>query len=233
MLGAVSIRRKSPYAVICVRCMVSPKEINKGQEMTKTTLPDNRLIKPEVIDKLKSTLIECFSKGQFHEVGLREICRLAKVSPNTIYKYCGTKENLLYFCIKEDMDTLNQSIIDSLQGNVTFRARIQAFADVWFAYYQANPAIARIVFLNIPQAYWMSPQYYMQKDLIAFLQEFLSGMQNDGLIKAQLNIPHALDMIIGSANRIAIRWLTIEGGDAQLAELKASLVEFICSALEA
>lgn len=206
-------------------------ETTKGQEMTKTTLPDNRLIKPEVIDKLKATLIECFSKGQFHEVGLREICRLAKVSPNTIYKYCGTKENLLYFCVKEDMDNLNQSIIEKLRGATTLRERVQTFSDVWFDFYQANPAIARIVFLNIPQAYWMSPQYFMQKDLIAFLQEFLGSMQRDGLIKPKLHIPHALDMIIGGANRIAIRWLTAEDGEANLEELKASMVEFTYSAL--
>ncbi|MCY7296617.1 TetR/AcrR family transcriptional regulator [Alteromonas sp. a30] len=198
--------------------------------MTTTPLPDNRLIKPEVLKKLKDTIIDCFSKGQFHEVGLREICRLAKVSPNTIYKYCGTKENLLYFCVKEDMDRLTNTVIEALKEPQDLRTNIQTFSDIWFDYYQQNPAIARIVFLNIPQAYWMSPQYFMQQALITFLQEKLLELQSQGEITPKLNMVHALDMIIGSVNRILIRWLTLQE-NADLAPIKASFVEFVICAL--
>lgn len=200
--------------------------------MTTTSLPDNRLIKPEVLKRLKNTIIECFSKGQFHEVGLREICKLAKVSPNTIYKYCGTKENLLYFCVKEDMECLTDSVIKALKNPQDLRGYIQTFSDVWFGYYQNNPAIARIVFLNIPQAYWMSSQYFLQKELVSFLQTLLLSLQKQGEITQKINVVHSLDMIIGSVNRILTRWLTVEE-NVNLDEMKSSFVNFVTCALSA
>jgi AcrR family transcriptional regulator len=49
--------------------------------------------------KLKQRLpvvLERFSKKDFHQVTLHEICRLSGISPGTIYQYYSSKENLTF-----------------------------------------------------------------------------------------------------------------------------------------
>ena len=64
---------------------------------------DKRTLAPEALENLRKTVIELFANGLFHEVGIREIASKAKVSPQTIYKYFGNKDELIFACIEPDL----------------------------------------------------------------------------------------------------------------------------------
>lgn len=51
---------------------------------------------PSIKKRLEETVLDVFSKGDFHQADMRTIARKAGVSFETIYKYYGSKEKLLF-----------------------------------------------------------------------------------------------------------------------------------------
>lgn len=184
---------------------------------------DPRTISPVALEKLRQTIIECFSEGQFHEVGIREICQKAKVSPQTVYKYFGSKEELMYACVHEEMNDMNKRAIAATQQAVGVNAQIIAFTDVFYRFYGDNPAIARIVFLNIPLAYWVSHGNFIQRDLHQFLYQLIASGQQAGIVKNLAPADLILEMIMGASARIIVRWLT-QDSDKPLSDLSSHFV---------
>ena len=52
---------------------------------------DKRKISPDALERLRTTVIELFAEGLFHQIGMREIASRAGVGLQTIYKYFGNK----------------------------------------------------------------------------------------------------------------------------------------------
>lgn len=193
--------------------------------MTHTQAPrDPRSISPVALEKLRQTIIECFSESQFHEVGIREICQKAKVSPQTVYKYFGSKEELMYACVHEEMENMNKRAMAATQQAQGTDAQISAFAEVFYRFYGDNPSIARIVFLNIPLAYWVSHRSFIQRDLHEFLYTLIRAGQESGVIKNQAPPDLILEMIMGASARLIVRWLTQES-DKPLSDLSDHFVD--------
>lgn len=167
---------------------------------------DKRFIAKKSLEKLRMTIIELFSEGLYHEVGIREICKRAKVSPHTIYKYFGTKEELLYATIKEDMDMLTENLISASSAKNTLQDKVTVFVETFFSFYYENPAIAKIVFLNIPASYWMDETKFIQRGYHDYIRELIVQGQEEGLI-IQVDPQILMEIIMGAVSRLIIKWL--------------------------
>ena len=167
---------------------------------------DKRFIAKKSLEKLRMTIIELFSEGLYHEVGIREICKRAKVSPHTIYKYFGSKEELLYATIKEDMDLLTESLISSASAKETLEEKIVVFVETFFSFYYENPAIAKIVFLNIPASYWVDETKFIQRGYHDYIRDLITQGQEVGLIQP-LDPQILMEIIMGGASRLIVKWL--------------------------
>ena len=53
-------------------------------------------ISPAIQARIEAAVLATFSEQEFHKVSLIEIARQANVSLQTIYKYYGSKEALLF-----------------------------------------------------------------------------------------------------------------------------------------
>ncbi|GAA6152419.1 TetR/AcrR family transcriptional regulator [Pseudoteredinibacter isoporae] len=191
---------------------------------------DKRLISAEALEKLRNVLIHLFSEGMFHEVGIRDICTQAKVSPKTVYKYFGNKEQLLAACVEQDLRALAELTAKKVAEASSVKDKIRAQVDVILGFYQQRPAVARMVFLNIPIVYWLqsaSPAHYKHRQIGREVYQ-LAVEQN--IIKPGLQEEVVSEMTAGGINRVISACLYEDKADRML-EYADGCFEFIWAAL--
>ncbi len=187
----------------------STKAIDAKQKKdAKKAKPDRREISPDALKNLREVVISRFSEGLYHEVGIRDICKQAKVSAQTVYKYFGNKEELLYACVRDDLEAMNQRAIEAIDKGSNFEEKLRGFTTEFFGFYENNPAIAKIVFLNIPPLYWMSNQAFMQHDLHDGLRVLIQEGQKNKTLVDSIPDDLLLEISIGAAHRLIILWLS-------------------------
>lgn len=168
---------------------------------------DQRYIKPEALEKLRATIVKLFAEGQFHEVGMRAICTQAKVSPQTVYKYFGNKDQLLLACMENNLQELvSVCVAASKDEPDTFKA-LEKFSNALFNYYSENAFIARIIYLNIPTVYWTTQSSPAREALAQELAKLILKGQQENRIKHTGSLDLVVDIITGAGNRIITRWL--------------------------
>ncbi len=168
---------------------------------------DRRLLDDHTREKLRTTILTLFSEGSFQDVGIRQICDLAKVSPKTVYKYFGNKEEMLFGCIASDLDRLNSTCLNGALAEPTIDRKFSVFVDIWCDFYFDNPAIARIVFLNIPQRYWVAERNVMQRDLFDATVSLITEGQKTGFVWDDAEPELLINMMMGAVHRAMIQWL--------------------------
>lgn len=191
----------------CMKTNTATKSTTKTQ--------DRRTISAKTLEKLRATILELFSSGLYQDVGIRDICSGAKVSPQTVYKYFGNKEEMLYACIKADLDGLNRAMIESAQQHSLIAGQVRAILTVWCDFYCQNPGIARIVFLNIPLAYWVGERQFVQSALHDALHDRVSAGQQQGEVWEALPADILNEVLMGAAYRLMVRWLSDEALSAE------------------
>src|SRR5882757_800217 len=80
---------------------------------------------PDTRARIQQAVLEIFSQREFHRVSLIEIARGANVSLQTIYKYYGSKEALLFSTLDHWMDILAERMLDHLQGIEDYKERLR------------------------------------------------------------------------------------------------------------
>lgn len=75
--------------------------------------------------RIEYAVLEVFAQREFHRVGLIEIARGANVSLQTIYKYYGSKEPLLFASLDAWLDKLAARMIDYLQGLSDYKEKLR------------------------------------------------------------------------------------------------------------
>jgi len=190
---------------------------------------DKRQIAPEALGKLRKTILDLFASSAFETVGIRDICTRARVSPQTVYKYFGNKEAMLYACIRSDLDELNRLCLNATANIQSLKDQMHAFISAWCDFYFSRPNIARIVFLNIPMRYWVGERDIIQAPVHRATENFLKQGQDNGEIWPDLDIHIVKNMIMGSAHRVMIYWLDTGGVTKQEAceELNKAMTRLI------
>lgn len=170
------------------------------------TTTDRRNISSDTLEKLRSTVIDLFSQGLFHKVGIREIAKQAQVGPQTIYKYFGNKDQLIFACIRPELARLNDALkitANNTQGNSldTLKALISAFV----GYYLRHRRLAEIVYMTIPARQWViDPEFTQHETLNYFVQALRKG-QTEGTIRTDANPEELLDLMAGGFGRYITR----------------------------
>ena len=162
------------------------------------------------LERLRQTLIAHFGEHLYHRVGLRDICREAGVSTKTVYKYFGSKDELLLACVEPGLRELTERTRAGIAAAGTPRAALQVFAEEQFRFYAEHPEVARIVFLNIPEAYWLEGRSAAHGELQVLLEAALGRVADAFKLPADAEITLLHDICSGSVYRIIVRWL-IEG----------------------
>ncbi len=169
---------------------------------------DKRKIKQETLEKLRKTILAIFSNGEYHEAGIREICKRAKVSPQTIYKYFGNKEMLLISCMEGDLNRLFDHVLTALPEASNPLEKLQLFASTSAEFYAAEPEVSRIIFQNIPNIYWVKRRSSSLEKYQSLLMNLLVEAKKEGHFTKQQDLNLVFDIFSGAFNRMMLRWVS-------------------------
>lgn len=170
--------------------------------------PDRRQLTDSKREKIRQVIISLFADALFHDVGIRDICTRAEVTPKTIYKHFGNKETLLISAIAPDMARLTQDMEDAATGLGSTTDRLEAVTRAFISFYFDNLPVARIVFLNIPSAYFVSQPAFIQRGQLDVMANLIREGQQEGSIRKDVEASELVEAVAGIAMRSMFRLLT-------------------------
>ena len=170
---------------------------------------DRRKISQESLERLRITVIELFAEGMFHHVGLREIAKRAGVGLQTIYKYFGTKDELIVAAIEQDLATLTQRMTAAAENSnhTTTREKFFDLGFQYFDFYLSNRHIAQIVFMNIPHRYWVTNPDFIQNEQLVVMEQVIREGQQNGELRNDCEAALLVQMVAGASSRLMINIL--------------------------
>ncbi|MGC4060454.1 MAG: TetR/AcrR family transcriptional regulator [Aquabacterium sp.] len=161
-------------------------------------------MRPDTKARLEKAVLQLFSTQDFHEVGLIDVARAANVSLQTIYKYFGSKEALVYAMLDVMLGRLAERMIDHLQGIDDVRERLRKTLWVTLDYMDKHPAVMMLLFTAVPVSRHRNIGIYESPDLMsAFLGVFKDG-QARGVLNKQVSSKILLDVFMGIIGRIVL-----------------------------
>ena len=154
--------------------------------------------------RLEKAVLALFSTRDFHDVGLIDVAREANVSLQTIYKYFGSKEALVYAMLDVMLGRLAERMIDHLQGIEDVRERLRKTLWVTLDYMDRHPAVMLLLFTAVPVSRHRNIRIYEAPELMgAFLGVFKDG-QARGVLNRQVSSKVLLDVFMGIVGRIVL-----------------------------
>lgn len=170
--------------------------------------------------------MEIFSTEDFHKANMRTIAKKAGVSFSTIYKYYGSKENLLFAFVDKKMKVLTERMVDHLQGITNLKDKLRKVFWLQMDFYERNPELGRIIFMTVPMVTWMKDKTFKQKKLIGIWLETLRQGQNEGLLNSKVRAEDLLDFYYGLVQRSFFMWV-YRGQTESLAGKASQLFEMV------
>ena len=163
--------------------------------------------KSDFRERLGSTILEVFSEADFHAVGIRDIAQKAGVSFATIYKYYGSKEQLVFSFVDQWMGVLTDRIIDHLHGMADLKEKLRKIFWLQLDYYERHEEFAKIIFLTLPMKTWMSDESFEQHRMFDLLMDVLRQGQEEGILNDQIDTRILLDFMMGFVQRSFMMWI--------------------------
>ena len=183
------------------------------KEPTSDAMRDRRALTPQKREALRQVIIELFSGALFQDVGMREICARAGVTPRTVYKHFGSKDELLMAAIEPDMARLSAAMTAAARREGGLEARAKAVLRAYAGFYHDNPAIARIVFLNIPSAQFVSNPGFVQVAQIDAVRALIEEGRAQGMVRKDAPAEELVQAVAAIAMRAMFRSLAADGAN--------------------
>ena len=146
-------------------------------------------------------------QAERHNIGWRyfsSVAKAANVSLQTIYKYFGSKEALVYAMLDVMLGRLAERMIDHLQGIDDVRERLRKTLWVTLDYMDKHPAVMLLLFTAVPVSRHRNIGIYESPELMtAFLGVFKDG-QSRGVLNNQVSSKILLDIFMGIIGRVVL-----------------------------
>ena len=168
---------------------------------------DRRHLSDEKRELIRQVILELFAEQDFGSVGVREICATARITPNTLYKHFGTKEELLIEAVAPDLTRLDEAMEKELAKKTSVFARTEGCTREYFKFYFENVSVARVVFLTIPSAYFVSETRFIQHRQIKVLRSLMMEGRQSGIIRSDVPTLLLIEVITASLMRVMFRLL--------------------------
>ena len=161
-------------------------------------------MRSDTLARVEKAVLELFSSRDFHEVSLHDVARSANVSLQTIYKYFGSKEALVYSMLDIMLGRLAERMIDHLQGIDDARERLRKTCWVTLDYMDIHPAVMLLMFTAVPVSRHKNIGIYESPELMsAFLGVFKDG-QARGVLNDRVSSKVLLDVFMGIVGRVVL-----------------------------
>ena len=161
-------------------------------------------MRTDTLQRIENAVLSLFSQRDFHEVSLIDVARTAHVSLQTIYKYFGSKEVLVYTMLDVMLGRLAERMIDHLQGIDDVRERLRKTCWVTLDYMDKHPALMLLMFTAVPVSRYKNIDIYESPKLMgAFLGVFKDG-QSRGVLNSKVSSKVLLDVFMGMIGRVVL-----------------------------
>ena len=200
--------------------------------------PAKRLLAPlaemrgDTLDRLEKAVLELFSSRDFHEVSLQDVARRANVSLQTIYKYFGSKEALVYSMLDTLLGRLAERMIDHLQGIDDARERLRKTCWVTLDYMDKHPAVMLLMFTAVPVSRHKNIDIYESPELMGAFLGVLKDGQARGVLNSQVSSKVLLDVFMGMVGRVVLMHI-VRGEQTPLTDQFNELFHILWRALSA
>jgi AcrR family transcriptional regulator len=166
--------------------------------------PPLAAMRSDTLARVEKAVLDLFSSRDFHEVSLHDVARSANVSLQTIYKYFGSKEALVYNMLDIMLGRLAERMIDHLQGIDDARERLRKTCWVTLDYMDKHPAVMLLMFTAVPVSRHKNIGIYESPELMgAFLGVFKDG-QERGVLNHRVSSKVLLDVFMGIVGRVVL-----------------------------
>ena len=163
-------------------------------------------IRPDIQERLEPAVREVFSNEDFHRASIKGIAKKAEVSFETIYKYYGSKEGLLFSFVDIWYADITERIYDHLQGLEDLKEKVRKVFWLMLDYYERNPDVGRILFLTVPWRTWTLDRTFNQERLTKIFIKVLKDGQKVGLLNPNVRAGVLLDFLYGFIRRCVAMW---------------------------
>jgi len=174
-------------------------------------LPNLDGLNPATRQRIEHVVLEIFSEREFYRVGLIEVARAANVSLQTIYKYYGSKEALLFSCLDAQLSELAARMIDHLQGIEDYKERLRKTFWVVLDYFEQRPKVAQLIMSSVYVNTWRKHAHYHNPLLFGTFMKVLAEGRSRGILNDQVDEKILLDYIFGILARLT--QMQVQRGD--------------------
>jgi AcrR family transcriptional regulator len=180
--------------------------------------------------RIEAAVLEVFAEREFHRVGLIEIARGANVSLQTLYKYYGSKEALLFSSIETWLGVLAARMIDHLQGIEDYKERLRKVFWVWLDYIEKNPKVMQVMLSSVYLNTWRQKGEFEYPELFGTFMKVLKEGRAKGLLTDEVEEKYLLDYIIGVLMRLSQMHI-LRGETKPITEKANALFEMLWRAI--
>ena len=163
---------------------------------------------PATRKRIDEAVLETFSQREFHKVGLIEVARAANVSLQTIYKYYGSKEVLLYCSLDNQLRRLSDRLMEHLQGISDHKERLRKAFWASLDYFERNPRVLQLMMSSVHINSWRKPGNNEElRELLATITSVLAQGRQAGVLNDEVDERQLLDFIAGVILRTMQSWV--------------------------
>lgn len=187
-------------------------------------------IDPETRRRVENAVLRLFSQQEFHRVKLIDIATDARVSLQTIYKYYGNKETLLFASLDTWLGELAGRMIDHLRGIENYKDRLRKVFWLMLDYFENNPQVAQIIMSSVYLNTWRRDDTFRQPELMSIFLKVLGEGRAQGVFNDEVDEKDLLDFFLGVATRKITMWL-VRGRKDSLSAKAPLLFEMLWRAI--
>ncbi|MFN4327937.1 MAG: TetR/AcrR family transcriptional regulator [Limnobacter sp.] len=163
---------------------------------------DPRLMRKATLDRVEQAVMTLFTGADFNSVALIDVAREAHVSLQTIYKYFGSKEQLVTFVLDSSLRRLAMRMIDHLEGIEDFRERLRKTMWVMLDYFDRHPKVILLLTMSIPASRHLDLPVYESPELMGAFLGLLKHGQSQGALNNEVSSKVLLDVFMGILGRV-------------------------------
>lgn len=181
-------------------------------------------------ERIEAAVLALFSEQEYHRVKLIDVATMGRVSLQTIYKYYGGKETLLFSSLDSWLSELAKRMIDHLSGIENYKDRLRKVFWVMLDYFENNPRVAQIIMSSVYLNTWRRDDTFRQPELMSIFMKVLGEGRQQGIFREDVDEKDLLDLFLGVATRKISMWL-VRGQSEPLTEKAPVLFDMIWVAM--
>ncbi|NRD70433.1 TetR/AcrR family transcriptional regulator [Psychrobacter okhotskensis] len=177
-------------------------EISKSDSQSTAVAPLSEM-RSATLDKIEKAVRQLFAGNDANDITMIQIANTANVSLQTLYKYFGDKQTVLYTIMDIVLGRLAARMMDHLQGIDSVEDRLRKTLWVCLDFVDTQPD-AVMVLSKVSIARFHNIAIYKNKELIDAFLSVLQDGQKRGVLVDTVPLYILFDVFMGFISRLGI-----------------------------